>query len=140
LRAARPDMAFGADLIAGFPTETEAHFENSLRLVEECGISFLHAFPYSPRPGTPAARMPQLDKVTIKARAARLRAAGEKALVAHLARHVGSHVEALVERDASARLPDFTPVRLEGNLPSAGRVTRTHITGHNGTHLIGTLA
>jgi threonylcarbamoyladenosine tRNA methylthiotransferase MtaB len=137
LREARPDMAFGADLIAGFPTETEAHFENSLRLVEECGISFLHAFPYSPRPGTPAARMPQLDNATIKARAARLRAAGEKALVAHLDRHVGSCVDALVERDASARLPDFTPLQLEGDLPPAGRVARTHITGHNGTQLIG---
>tara|TARA_R110002072_G_scaffold95498_3_gene210560 strand:- start:646 stop:1941 length:1296 start_codon:yes stop_codon:yes gene_type:complete len=140
LRDARPDIAFGADLIAGFPTETEAHFENSLRLVEECGIAFLHAFPYSPRPGTPAARMPQLDKVVIKARAARLRAAGAAALVGHLASHVGTHADALVERDASARLADFTPIHLEGNLPPAGRVARTHITGHNGTHLVGTLA
>jgi len=140
LRDARPDIAFGADLIAGFPTETEAHFENSLRLVEACGIAFLHAFPYSPRPGTPAARMPQLDKAVIKARAARLRAAGEAALAGHLARHVGTHADALVERDASARLADFTPLHLEGNLPPAGRVVRTHITGHNGTHLVGTLA
>ena len=140
LRDARPDIAFGADLIAGFPTETEAHFENSLRLVEECGIAFLHAFPYSPRPGTPAARMPQLDKAVIKARAARLRAAGAAALVGHLASHVGTHADALVERDASARLADFTPIHLEGNLPPAGRVARTHITGHNGTHLVGTLA
>ena len=140
LRDARPDMAFGADLIAGFPTETEAHFENSLRLVEECGISFLHAFPYSPRPGTPAARMPQVAKAEIKARAARLRAAGEAALMAHLSRHVGRVSEALVERGATARLPDFTPLQIEGDLPPAGRVARTHITGHNNTHLVGTLA
>ena len=140
LRDSRPDIAFGADLIAGFPTETEAHFDNSLRLVEECSIAFLHAFPYSPRPGTPAARMPQLDKAVIKARAARLRAAGEAALAAHLARHVGTTADALVERGASARLADFTPVQLEGNLPPAGRVARTHITGHNKTHLVGTLA
>ncbi len=84
--------------------------------------------------------MPQLDKATIKARAARLRAAGDTALVAHLARHVGHEADALVERDASARLPDFTPIQLEGTLPPAGRLARTHITGHNGTHLIGTLA
>lgn len=140
LRAARSDMAFGADLIAGFPTETEAHFENSLRLVEECGISFLHAFPYSPRPGTPAARMPQVAKAEIKARAARLRAAGEAALIAHLARHVGIRADALVERGAMARLPDFTPLHIEGDVPPAGRVARTRITGHNNTHLVGTLA
>jgi threonylcarbamoyladenosine tRNA methylthiotransferase MtaB len=140
LRDVRPEIAFGADLIAGFPTETEAHFDNSLRLVEECGVAFLHAFPYSPRPGTPAARMPQLDKAVIKARAARLRSAGDAALSGHLARHVGTQADALVERDASARLADFTPVQLEGNLSPAGRVARTHITGHNGTHLIGTLA
>ena len=81
LRSIRPDMAFGADIIAGFPTETEAHFENSIRLVEECGLSFVHAFPYSPRPGTPAARMPQLQKSVIKARAARLREVGRPHLL-----------------------------------------------------------
>ncbi|KCZ91844.1 tRNA (N(6)-L-threonylcarbamoyladenosine(37)-C(2))-methylthiotransferase MtaB [Hyphomonas johnsonii] len=139
LRDARPDIAFGADLIAGFPTETEAHFENSVRLVEDCGISFLHVFPYSPRPGTPAARMPQVDKATIKARAARLRAAGDIALVTHLARHVGTTAPALVESGPVARLPDFTPVHLEGTLPPSGRVVRTHITGHNGTQLVGTI-
>jgi threonylcarbamoyladenosine tRNA methylthiotransferase MtaB len=84
--------------------------------------------------------MPQLDKAVIKARAARLRLAGDAALSGHLARHVGTQADALVERDASARLADFTPVQLEGNLSPAGRVARTHITGHNGTHLIGTLA
>ena len=78
----RPDIAFGADLIAGFPTETEAMFENTLALVEEAGLAFLHVFPFSPRPGTPAARMPQLPRDVVKARAARLRAAGDAALVA----------------------------------------------------------
>eukprot|EP01041_Mallomonas_annulata_P022353 gene22353-42623_t len=80
LRAARPDIAFGADLIAGFPTETEAHFADSLALVDEVGLAFLHVFPFSPRPETPAARMPQLDKATIKARAALLRDKGQQAL------------------------------------------------------------
>ena len=111
LRVVRPDIAFGADIIAGFPTETEAHFENSARLVEECGLSFLHVFPYSPRPGTPAARMPQLDKAVVKARAARLREVGAAALEQHLRKYDGQTVEALVERGNSARLPDFTPVQ-----------------------------
>ena len=84
LRAVRPDIALGADIIAGFPTETEAHFESSVRLVEECGLSFLHVFPYSPRPGTPAAKMPQVAKPLIRERAARLRAFGEAALARHL--------------------------------------------------------
>ncbi|HAW55051.1 MAG TPA: tRNA (N(6)-L-threonylcarbamoyladenosine(37)-C(2))-methylthiotransferase MtaB, partial [Hyphomonas sp.] len=106
LRAVRPDIAFGADIIAGFPTETEAHFENSARLVEECGLSFLHVFPYSPRPGTPAARMPQLDKAMVKTRAARLRDVGAAALERHLRKYDGQTVEALVERGNSARLPD----------------------------------
>ena len=89
LKAIRPDIAFGADLIAGFPTETEAMFENSLRLVEECQLAYLHVFPYSPRPGTPAARMPQVNGAVIKARAKRLREAGEAALARHLASMVG---------------------------------------------------
>ena len=80
-RRLRPEMTFGADIIAGFPTETEAMFENSLRLVEECGLTWLHVFPYSPRRGTPAARMPQVDGNAIRDRAARLRAAGELAVI-----------------------------------------------------------
>ncbi|MEZ5987271.1 MAG: tRNA (N(6)-L-threonylcarbamoyladenosine(37)-C(2))-methylthiotransferase MtaB [Hyphomonas sp.] len=98
LRTLRPDIALGADIIAGFPTETEAHFENSVRLVEDCGLAFLHVFPYSPRPGTPAARMPQLDKAVVKERAARLRETGENALKTHFSRHIGEIREALVER------------------------------------------
>lgn len=142
LRTLRPDIALGADIIAGFPTETDAHFENSLRLVEECGLSFLHAFPYSPRPGTPAARMPQLAKPLVKERAARLREAGEAALLRHFARHMGQMREALVERGSMARLSDFTQVKLSwpdgAGDDAAGRVVLVQITGHDGKQLFGT--
>lgn len=141
LREARPDIALGADIIAGFPTETDAQFENSLRLVEETGLAFLHAFPYSPRPGTPAARMPQVEKAVIKARAARLREAGQAALERHFARHVGGVREALVEKGTSARLADFTPVSLDGfDDAAAGRPVATRIVRHDETRLIGTPA
>ncbi|KCZ61948.1 2-methylthioadenine synthase [Hyphomonas sp. L-53-1-40] len=139
LRAVRPDIAFGADIIAGFPTETEAHFENSARLVEECGLSFLHVFPYSPRPGTPAARMPQLDKAMVKDRAARLRDVGATALEQHLRKYDGQTVEALVERGNSARLPDFTPVQFESDPGEAGRPVRARIVRQDGKQLIGAL-
>ncbi|MEM9225857.1 MAG: MiaB/RimO family radical SAM methylthiotransferase, partial [Pseudomonadota bacterium] len=135
LRAVRPDMALGADVIAGFPTETEAAFENSLRLIDDCQIAFLHAFPYSPRPGTPAARMPQLEKSVIKDRAARLRAAGQAALRRHLDTHVGRDVDVLVERQQHGRLPDFTPVALETDSAEAGRPIRARIIGHDTTRL-----
>lgn len=138
LRAARPDIALGADLIAGFPTETEAAFANSMNLIADCGLSFVHVFPYSPRPGTPAARMPQLDKATIKARAARLRDAASAALIRHLDGKLGQTVEALVERGESARMPDFTPVHIvNGPAPVAGRPARFHITGHDNERLTG---
>ena len=139
LRAVRPDIALGADIIAGFPTETEAHFENSARLVEECGLSFLHVFPYSPRPGTPAARMPQLNKAVVKARAARLRDVGAAALERHLRKYDGQTVEALVERGNSARLPDFTPVQFESDPGEAGRPVRARIVRQDGKQLIGAL-
>ncbi|MEL6860668.1 MAG: tRNA (N(6)-L-threonylcarbamoyladenosine(37)-C(2))-methylthiotransferase MtaB [Pseudomonadota bacterium] len=135
LRDLRPDLALGADIIAGFPTETEAAFENSLRLIEECNIAFLHAFPYSPRPGTPAARMPQLEKAVIRARAARLRAAGQAALINHLNAHIGRETSVLIERDAQGRLPDFTPVRFEHISGEAGRPIRARIIGHDDTRL-----
>ena len=138
LRAVRPDIALGADIIAGFPTETEAHFESSVKLVEECGLSFLHVFPYSPRPGTPAAKMPQVAKHLIKERAARLRAFGEAALARHLERHVGETRTALLERGLAARLPDFTPVRLTGLAGESGHVLPVRITGHDGKQLLGT--
>jgi len=136
LRKARPDFVFGADIIAGFPTETEAMFENSLALVEECGLTFLHVFPFSPRRGTPAARMPQVDGGTIKSRAARLRKAGEAALAQHLERHVGRISESLIERNGKARLADFTPIKL-AKAGEPGRLVQTRITGHDGTHLLG---
>ncbi|MCA0400833.1 MAG: tRNA (N(6)-L-threonylcarbamoyladenosine(37)-C(2))-methylthiotransferase MtaB [Proteobacteria bacterium] len=138
LRAARPDFVFGADIIAGFPTETEEMFENSLRLVEECGLTFLHVFPYSPRRGTPAAKMPQVDKAEIKARAARLRAAGATALSRHLAAHVGREGALLVERAGIGRLDDFTPLRFHG-AAEPGTLARVVVTGHDGAMLSGTI-
>jgi len=131
-RALRPDIAFGADLIAGFPTETEAMFENTLSIVEEAGLTHLHVFPFSPRPGTPAARMPQLDRTIIKQRAARLREAGDRAYRRHLDALNGSQIEILFEREGMGRTPQFTPVRVE----EAGRrdagLARITVTGHDG--------
>jgi threonylcarbamoyladenosine tRNA methylthiotransferase MtaB len=136
LRARRPDIALGADLIAGFPTEDETHFENSMQLVDDCGLAFLHVFPFSPRKGTPAARMPQLAKPLIRQRAARLRAKGSEALAKHLSRHVGRETEALVERGSSARLPDFTQVYLASDPQADGCVRRVRITSHDGVKLL----
>ena len=114
-RRLRPDIAFGADLIAGFPTEDEAMFEATLALVEECGLAYLHVFPFSPRKGTPAARMPLVAPAIVKARAARLRAAGDAALARHLARHRGATGDVLVEKPGFGRLADFSPVRFAGS-------------------------
>ncbi len=112
VKQARPEIALGADLIAGFPTETDGHFENLLSIVNECGLAYVHAFPFSPREGTPAARMPQLERRTIKERAAELREVGATALNRHLNAWVGREATALVERAGLARLPDFTSVRI----------------------------
>jgi threonylcarbamoyladenosine tRNA methylthiotransferase MtaB len=131
VRAVRPDTAFGADLIAGFPTETEDMFANTLGLVAEGGLSYLHVFPYSPRPGTPAARMPQLNRALVKARAERLRAAGEAALVRHLHARVGRRVYALVERPGLARAEDFTEIAFDGSA-EAGSIAPMRILGHDG--------
>jgi threonylcarbamoyladenosine tRNA methylthiotransferase MtaB len=131
VRAARPDVAFGADLIAGFPTETEAMFENTLALVDQAALAFLHVFPFSPRPGTPAARMPQLPKTVVKARAARLRAAGDAALARHLDRQVGRTVTALVERPGVARAADFTEIAFEG-AGAPGEIVTLAVTDHDG--------
>ncbi len=133
LRAVRPDIVFGADLIAGFPTETEAMFENTLALVEDCGLTHLHVFPFSPRPGTPAARMPQLAPSLIKERAARLREAGAKALRRHLDAQIGKRLTLLTERGGIARAEDFTKVRIEGT--EAGRIIEKTIAGHDGEML-----
>jgi threonylcarbamoyladenosine tRNA methylthiotransferase MtaB len=131
VRAVRPDTAFGADFIAGFPTETDEMFENTLRLVEEAGLSFLHVFPYSARPGTPAARMPPVKGPVIKARAARLRAAGDAALARHLDRQVGRTLDGLVESDGRARAADFTEVMFEG-AARVGAIAGLRVTGHDG--------
>ncbi len=117
LRRLRPDMAFGADLIAGFPTEDEAMAARSRDLIDDCGLSFLHVFPFSPRPETPAARMPQLASAVIKQRAAILRATGELALERHLQRQVGRRLRILSERGGMGRADDFTAVRTPGLPP-----------------------
>lgn len=138
VKAARPEIALGADLIAGFPTETEEAFANTLSLIEECGLAFVHAFPFSPREGTPAARMPQVDRRLVKERAARLREAGSAALARHLDRWVGREADALVERDGFARLPDFTSVHITE--PMHTQTARLRFTAHDGAHLIGAAA
>jgi threonylcarbamoyladenosine tRNA methylthiotransferase MtaB len=145
LRLARPDLALGADLIAGFPTETEDAHQRNLSLITEAGLAFLHVFPYSPRPGTPAARMPPVDPATITRRAAELRAQGEAALRCHLDGWVGREAIALIESHSQARLDDFTPVRLTAATPDGqGRgegpseplgLVRVAVTGHDGRGL-----
>ena len=135
VRRLRPDAAFGADLIAGFPTESEAMFDNSLSLVDEAGLSRLHVFGFSPRPGTPAARMPQLPAGTVKQRAARLRQKGEAALTARLNGMVGSRHTVLMERGGIGRTPCFTPVQI-GNVPH-GTFLDVRITGLSGEQLAG---
>jgi len=134
IRAARPDIVFGADIIAGFPTETGAMFENSLDLVRACGLTWLHVFPYSIRQGTPAARMPQVDKAVIKDRAARLRALGDQQIVSHLATEVGRQHPVLVERPRMGRTPGFAPVRFTSDQP-VGQIVQTTIRGHDRTGL-----
>ncbi|MEQ1785106.1 MAG: radical SAM protein, partial [Hyphomonadaceae bacterium] len=137
LREARPGMAFGADLIAGFPTETDEMFANTLASVDECGIDYLHVFPYSPRPGTPAARMPQVARDVIKARAAQLREKGAERLGLRLNRHVGQTAMALVESGNRARLSDFAPVRIDGVSPEPGRPALFHLVSRTATELVG---
>ena len=134
VRRLRPGMALGADLIAGFPTETEAHAAESLALVEDCGIAHLHVFPYSARPGTPAARMPAVPGEVVKARAAALRAVGAAALARHLDRHVGRRALVLAERGGRGRTEDFSPVRLGGET-GPGRLVEVGIAGHDGREL-----
>jgi threonylcarbamoyladenosine tRNA methylthiotransferase MtaB len=134
-RKLRPDMTFGADIIAGFPTETETHFENSLKLVEECSLTWLHVFPYSPREGTPAARMPQVDGRAIKERAARLRAAGEIAVSRHLAEQQGRIHNVLMEAPDMGRTEQFTEVRFAAEHP-VGQIVRAIITGQDGHQLV----
>jgi len=135
LRRLRPDVAFGADIIAGFPTESEDMFRRSLELVDDCGLSQLHVFPFSPRPGTPAARMPQLDRALIKERARRLREKGEAALLAQLERAVGTRRRVLTESGGIGRTEQFMAVRLAGPA-AAGAIIDLTITGHDGCRLL----
>ncbi|MGY3486306.1 threonylcarbamoyladenosine tRNA methylthiotransferase MtaB [Bradyrhizobium sp. USDA 4011] len=134
VRRLRPDIALGADIIAGFPTESEEMFARSLDLVAECDLTFLHVFPYSKRPGTPAARMPQVEGGTIRERAKRLRAAGEAALVRRLAAEVGATREVLIESDRQGRTEHFLPVAIDDDVP--GMVRRLAMTGHDGARLV----
>lgn len=136
VRKARPDIAFGADLIAGFPTETDEMFERSLQLVDDCGLTFLHVFPYSPRPGTPAERMPQVENALIKTRAARLRAHGEARLAAFLNSRIGRAEQVLVERPGLGRTESFAQVQLSAP-QLQGTIVSARITAASATHLIG---
>jgi len=133
VRRLRPEMSFGADMIAGFPTETEEMFANAVGLAEQAAIAHLHVFPYSPRPGTPAARMPQLDRALIKERAARLREAGQRLHQTHLDSMVGTRQWLLVENNGLAHTENFTLAATPGLRPRD--LVQVAITGHNGKHL-----
>jgi threonylcarbamoyladenosine tRNA methylthiotransferase MtaB len=135
VRRLRPDVVFGGDIIAGFPTENEAMFTRSLDLVDECGLTQLHVFPFSARPGTPAARMPQLSGDIIKERAKRLREKGEAALRKHLDGEVGQKRRVLTEAGGIGRTEQFTPVKLSA--PAArGLMLDVSVAGHDGRQLI----
>jgi threonylcarbamoyladenosine tRNA methylthiotransferase MtaB len=135
MRRARPDIVFGADIIAGFPTETEAMFKNSLSLVDDCGLTFLHVFPFSAREGTPAARMPQVNGAVVSRRASELRGKGVAALKQHLEGARGRHIQVLMESDAQGRSADFTPVRLE-TCGEAGALIDAVVSGDDGAVLL----
>jgi threonylcarbamoyladenosine tRNA methylthiotransferase MtaB len=143
VRRLRPEVALGADLIAGFPTETEAHFDNTLSLVDDCGLVMLHVFPYSARRGTPAARMPQVDRRIVKERAGRLRQKGEAALSGWLARQMGAEFDVFVEQAGKfdsyvGRTPQFAEVILAGAEKrfTLGATVRARVVGHDGRRLI----
>jgi threonylcarbamoyladenosine tRNA methylthiotransferase MtaB len=135
VRRLRPDMAFGADLIAGFPTEDEAMFTRTLDLVAECGLTHLHVFPFSPRPGTPAARMPQVAREVVKERAARLRTAGDAALAVRLSAEVGTRQRVLAEFGATGHTEAFSTVRLSAEV-RPGEIVDAMITGHDSRQLL----
>lgn len=135
VRAARPDVVFGADIIAGFPTETDAMFDNTLAIIDEAGLTHLHVFPFSPRPGTPAAKMPPVDGALIKERARRLRERGHQVLTSYLESQVGELRSVLMETNGIGRTPQFTPVQM-ADMP-AGRLLNVKICGHDGSRLIG---
>jgi threonylcarbamoyladenosine tRNA methylthiotransferase MtaB len=135
-RAARPDVVIGADFIAGFPTEDEAMFENTLSAISDMGLTFLHVFPFSARAGTPAARMPQVPGEVRRERAARLREAGDAALAAYLATQVGGTAEVLVENGEEGHTPHYARVRMAADAP-AGAFVKVHLAEARGDHLLG---
>jgi threonylcarbamoyladenosine tRNA methylthiotransferase MtaB len=135
VRRLRPDVVFGADMIAGFPTETESMFQNSLDLVDACGLTHLHVFPFSPRPGTPAARMPQLPRDIVKERARRLRERGALALRRHLDGEIGATRRVLIESHEIGRTEQFTPVRLAAPAES-GKILDLTMAAHDGRQLL----
>lgn len=135
VRGLRPDIVFGADIIAGFPTETEAMFARSLDIVDECGLTHLHVFPFSPRQGTPAARMPQVAREVVKERARRLRRKGEGALRRHLDGEIGARRNVLAETERMGRTEGFTPVRFEASA-QPGALRASVIVGHDGHELL----
>ncbi len=139
LRQSRPDIALGADLIAGFPTETEDMFQRSLDLVDECGLVWLHVFPYSARPGTPAARMPQIDGAIRRERAARLRQAGEQSATRFLDSRIGTDATVLVETNGTGRTEHYAPISALETLQD-GSITTLRVTGREGGALTGRLA
>jgi threonylcarbamoyladenosine tRNA methylthiotransferase MtaB len=134
VRRLRPDIAFGADIIAGFPTETEEMFARSQDLIDECALTFLHVFPYSPRPGTPAARMPQVPTSIVKDRAKRLRAAGDAALRRRCDAEIGATRQVLIESTSQGRTEHFLPVAISGEMP--GTVKTLVIKGSDGARLV----
>jgi threonylcarbamoyladenosine tRNA methylthiotransferase MtaB len=136
VRRLRPDIVFGADLIAGFPTETEAMFAHSVEMVDDCGLTFLHVFPYSRRDGTPAARMPQVAGGEVKNRAARLRTKGSAVLAHYLQSKVGQDVELLMERNGLGRTPGFAEMALDG-AAATGEVLSARVTRSDGLRLQG---
>ena len=135
MRRLRPDIIFGADMIAGFPTETEDMFRRSLDLVDECALTLLHVFPFSPRPGTPAARMPQVERAVVKERARRLRAKGQQELTRHLDAEIGARRQVLAESDNAGRTEHFTRVRLSC-AAQPGTMLDVIIAAHDGRQLI----
>jgi threonylcarbamoyladenosine tRNA methylthiotransferase MtaB len=135
IKKLRPDVAFGADIIAGFPTESEAMFARSLDLVDECGLTQLHVFPFSPRPGTPAARMPQVGREAVKERARRLREKGEAAQRRHLDAEIGGNRRVMAESVRLARTEQFLPVRLAKSA-APGAIFSVAMRAHNGRELL----
>lgn len=135
-RRLRPDIVFGADLIAGFPTESDDMFANTLDIVDACGLTYLHVFPYSPRNGTAAARMPQVPRADIKDRARRLREKGGRALKTFFAGQTGGDVEVMIEKGRMGRTPQYAEVKLDGE-GSPGSITRARVTGHEARWLVG---